>query len=83
MFIFSSNLRSKFHFLAMSFLQSGLDLRLNNRYFRIDLFKKKHRVLFEDDDLECNGVPYVVLSQKMYDCHHSVYSYFGVALYLP
>ena len=38
--------------------------------FSIDLFKKKHRVLFEDDDLEYNGVPYIVLSQKMYDCHH-------------
>ena len=26
-------------------------------FFSIDLFKKKHRVLFEDNDLEYNGVP--------------------------
>ena len=40
-------------------------------FFSIDLFKKKHRVLFEDHDLEYSGVPNIVLSQKMYDCHHS------------
>ena len=38
-------------------------------FFSIDLFKKKSWVLFEDDDVEYNGVPYIVLSQKMYDFH--------------
>ena len=40
-------------------------------FFSVDLFKKKHRVLFEDDYL-CTYlcVPYIVLSQKMYNWHH-------------
>ena len=38
-------------------------------FFSIDLFKKKSWVLFEDDDVEHIGVPYIVLSQKMYDFH--------------
>ena len=31
--------------------------------------QKETLAFFDDDDLEYNGVPYIVLSQKMYDCH--------------
>ena len=34
----------------------------------IDIFKKKHKVYWSDETIAFNGIPFMVLNQKAFDC---------------
>ena len=38
--------------------------------FLIDIFKKKHKVYRSDETIAFNGIPFMILSQKVFDCQH-------------
>ena len=38
--------------------------------FFIDIFKKKHKVYWSDETTAFNGIPFMVLNQKAFDCQH-------------
>ena len=40
--------------------------------FELDIYAKKHKVMWEDETIKFSDVPYVVLSFKTLDCHHGV-----------
>ena len=36
--------------------------------FLIDIFKEKHKVYWSDETIAFNGIPFMVLNQKAFDC---------------
>ena len=38
--------------------------------FLIDIFKKKHKVYWSDETIAFNGMPFMILYQKSFDCQH-------------
>ena len=35
-----------------------------------DIFKKKHKVYWSDETIAFNGIPFMILNQKEFDCQH-------------
>lgn len=44
-------------------------LRIFER-FLLDIFIGKHKIYWEDDDMEYSGTPFIVANRKLLDCHH-------------
>ena len=38
----------------------------------IDIYATKHKIFWQDDDISYSGIPYVVASQKCFDCQYGV-----------
>ena len=38
--------------------------------FLIDIFKKKHKVYWSNETIAFNGIPFMILNQKVFDCQH-------------
>ena len=38
--------------------------------FLINIFKKKHKVYWSDQTIAFNGIPFMILNQKAFDCQH-------------
>ena len=36
--------------------------------FLIDIFKEKHKVYWSDETIAFNGIPFMALNQKAFDC---------------
>ena len=36
----------------------------------IDIFKKKHKVYWSDETIAFNGITFMILNQKAFDCQH-------------
>ena len=41
-------------------------------YGFVDVYGKKHKILWHDEDGDFPGIPFAILSQKYFDCQHGI-----------
>ena len=55
---------------SISFKAYGSEVFLCPTSFNLDIFERKHKVYWENKHVEYCGIPFVMLNDRSFGCHH-------------